>query len=83
MLDKIIINRLRELQSKGSIKETKYVDQTDNKVDEFIGKLDNKELSKELDSLIGEIHSSLADMYFEAGFKEGLKLGSEIKQLNK
>lgn len=81
MLDEIIINKLREIQKAGLDEKTNKLAIANKNINEFAENLNDKEKSMKLDALIGELYSALADMYFTIGFKDGLKLGTEIKSI--
>lgn len=78
MLDDIVISKLREIQSKGLDKNTERVNKVDDKINILVKKIGetDSELADDLDSIIGEIYGSVAEMYFIIGFKEGMKKNS-------
>lgn len=79
MLDEIIKFRL----SKISDNSNEDIKEVNEKYNILLNKLkaENLELYKNIDFIIGEFISTYSSLFFELGFKDGLKLSNEIKML--
>lgn len=81
MLDKII--KMQNNESEKFFYENKNIDEVDKKVDELVQKIYkvDKNLSNEIDEIIGLVEAIYRNECFEIGFKKGLQLANEIRKI--
>lgn len=83
MLEEYIKQQLNNIQEKGEDNSTESLNKAQKRLNEVIQKIykDSPDLAEEVDSIGGELASAYADMYFTLGFKKGLRLINEIKEV--